>query len=1225
MESASFKCFFTLVVSLSIVAPASPQTSTGTVRGTVRDQTEAVIPSASVTLTNTETGVARKTAANGVGFYLFPGVVPGHYRLEADAKGLQRFEGVLTLQVQHDVVLDIMLRVGQTATTVAVADVTPLVTTDSATLSHVLERQRIEQLPINGRSLTSLLITVPGMEGLRAYGLRFGSQELVLDGANLADRNWGDRVVNRQPGLDTIEEFKVEDNGSSARYTRPTTIVASTKSGTNELHGSAFETARNWGVGKARQRQEYYSSPPKLIRNEFGVSAGGPVYIPKLYHGKNKTFWFFGYEGLRNINPSTDQWPVPTEAMRNGDFSALADSQGRQYTIYDPWSTDSVTWARLPYPGNKIPAARESPLAKYLFGITPLPTIPGVNPLLDNNWYGPDPNETRSFTTSTRIDHRISDRDNFYGRYTQGNYFNFAEKFTQTMLNNVAGAVARYAPNKSLALSEVHNFSPTLFNEFLGSLNRETWWMGTGAPGVKYSDQLGLPNPFNVQGWPGLYTDQNGLYNGNYYFETDNTQATNFTYVILDDNATKVKGRHELQFGFHYRYDQLNALPDQQQPQGNNSWPTVATALYDPSSSPNNPQATPFTGYDVATMYLGIMNYSNNFVKGTFYARGREYAGYFQDKYKVTPRLTLNLGLRWEYWPSYTETNHVLTSFDPNSHAIVLGADLSTMFRLGATRPDIVNQLISLGAKFESPQDAGLPRNLMSAGHRDFGPRLAFAYRVSEGAHPIVLRGGYRISYFPIPLRTWTARMRSNAPLTARFRNSITDASLAPDGISNYAMRSVPTVIAGQNSRDVPLTVASINPGSLNVSYFAPDQPDSRVQDWNMTLEKEVMRNTVARVAYVGNHGSRLDQFFSYNNNPGDYIWYVTTGQALPTGSTSSVVRRPFDNKVYGTIEEYRKTGWSNWNGVQLELERRYSKGLQFQIFYVMGNSFVAGANGWSGGFVNGVNEFLPGAVPADFDARNRFLNYMRDTTVPKHRVSWNWLADLPVGRGKFLAHNAPNVVDKIIGGWQVAGLGSLQSTYFSLPTSSYPNGNPVEIYGYQYPIQDCRSGRCFPGYLWWNGYISPNQINSVDANGRPNGVEGVPANYKPAGAPLIPWGTTALPPNAPAGTNLTSFYNTNTVWIPLNNGTIQRTTYNNNLHPWRQQFFPSVRQWGLTASLFKTIPLSERIRMRFNADFFNVLNHPGNPSGVGGDGVLSTRNSGQGARELQLTLRLSF
>src|SRR5262249_5351668 len=154
------------------------------------------------------------------------------------------------------------------------------------------------------------------------------------------------------------------------------------------------------------------------------------------------------------------------------------------------------------------------------------------------------------------------------------------------------------------------------------------------------------------------------------------------------------------------------------------------------------------------------------------------------------------------------------------------------------------------------------------------------------------------------------------------------------------------------------------------------------VQDWNVTLEKEVMSNTVARFSYVGNHGSNLDQYLSYNNNPNDYIWYVTTGQPLPTGRTANVVRRPFDNVVYGTIEEYRKTGWSNWNGMQFELERRYAKGIQFQIFYVVGNAFVDGANGWSGGFIPGLNEYLPSAVPNDIDQRNRFLNYMRDTTV---------------------------------------------------------------------------------------------------------------------------------------------------------------------------------------------------------------------------------------------------
>jgi hypothetical protein len=1215
-----------VALCLLLGLPAWPQASTGAVRGTVSDPSGAFIPNATVTLTNTGTNVSQKTMTNDAGYYLFPGVIPGPYRLAAEARGMQKFEGEFTLQVQQDADINVPMKVGQTSATVVVEAISTLVTTDNATLGHVLEQQRIEQLPINGRNLTSLLVTVPGMEDLRAYGMRYGSAELVLDGSNMADRNYGDHVVNRQPSLDTIQEFKVEDNGSSAKYTRPSTIVASTKSGTNQLHGTAFETARNWGLGKARQRQDTYSTPPKLIRNEFGVSGGGPVYIPKLYNGKNKTFWFFGYEGYRNINPSLDQWPDPTDAMRNGDFSGLLDSQGRLYAIYDPWSTDTTTWERVPYPGNKIPSTRESPLAKYLFSITPEPTLPNINPLLDNNWVGPDPNTSRQYTLSTRIDHRFSDRDFFYGRYTQGNLNTYSEKFTQAMLNGVAGAVTRYSPNHSLALSAVHNFSPTLFNEVLASVNRETWWLGTGAPGVKYADQLGLPNPFNVQGWPGLYTNTDGLYNGNYYFETDNTQATYYTYAIFDDNATKIHGKHELQFGFHHRFDQLNTLPDQQQPQGNHSWNNVATALYDPTSSRTNPQATAFTGYDVASMYLGLMNYSNQFVRGMFYMRAKEYAGYFQDKWKVTPKLTLNLGMRYEYWPPYTETNRLMSSFDPKTHSIVLAQDLNSLYRLGATRSDIVNQLTSIGVKFETAQQAGLPRNMINAYHRDWGPRLGFAWRMGDKPNSPVLRGGYRISYFPIPLRTWHARMRSNAPLTARFRNSQTDASLSPDGIANYVMRTVPTVIAGVNSRDVPETVASLAPGSPNVSYFDPNEPDTRVQDWNVTLEKEVSRNMVARLSYVGNHVGNLEQYYQFNNTVPAYIWYVTTGQPLPTGSLANVATRPFDNTTYGTIEEFRKIGWSNWNGVQVELERRYWKGVSFQLFYVMGNAFTAGGQSWSGAFMYDPSQFLPGAVPADFNARNRFLNYNRDTSIPKHRVRWNWLYDLPVGRGKALLGNAHGVVDKVIGGWQVAGLGNLRSTYFSLPTGIYPNGNPVETYGYQYPVQDCRAGACHPGYLWWNGYISPNQINSVDPKtGLPNGVEGVPANYKPAGQPLIVAGTTTLPANAPPGTNVVSFWNTNTVWIPLNNGTVQRIGYNNNLHPWRQQYFPSILQWGLDASLFKVIPITERLRLRFNADFFNVLNHPGNPNSVGSDGILQTRNSGQGARELQLTLRLSF
>ena len=253
--------FTLLLVSIGI---CWPQASTTTIRGTVRDQTNAVIPSAQVTAVNTTTNVTSRTTTNEVGFYMFPGISPGTYRMTVEASGMQRFEAALTTQVQQDAVVDVVLKVGQTTTEIAVQDVTPMLTVDNPTLGHVLERQRIEQLPINGRFITSLLQTVPGVElvttvsgtiGMRTYGLRDGSGEFTLDGAPMGQRLHGG-TMQRPPGLDTLQEFKVETNSSSARFTRPTTIVMSTKGGTNTLHGALFETHRNNAIGKARTRTE---------------------------------------------------------------------------------------------------------------------------------------------------------------------------------------------------------------------------------------------------------------------------------------------------------------------------------------------------------------------------------------------------------------------------------------------------------------------------------------------------------------------------------------------------------------------------------------------------------------------------------------------------------------------------------------------------------------------------------------------------------------------------------------------------------------------------------------------------------------------------------------------------------------------------------------------------------------------------------------------------------
>jgi hypothetical protein len=1220
------------VLGALLASSAWPQSGNATVSGSVRDQSGAYIPAAAVTLRQMATAVVLKTTTNEVGFYMFPGVVPGPYQLSVEAAGMQKFEGTLVAQVQQSVVVDVTLKVGQTGTEVTVLDVTPMVTTDNPTLGHVLERERIEQLPINGRNVGSLLQTVPGMEGNRAYGQKTGTQDMLLDGASIGDRLWGYTSQRRPPGLDTIQEFKVENNNSSAKLTRPVTVILATRAGSNQLHGAAFETARNNAIGVARSRTDTWTTgAPKYIRNEFGASSGGPVWLPKIYNGRNRTFWFFSYEGYRYAGAYRWNGAVPTQAMRNGDMRGLVDSRGNLYRIYDPWTTNTTTWERQPmaYGGqvNVIDPKLMSPLAKQLLDITPLPTLPEVSPMLDSNWWGVGPDWSRQWTISTRIDHRFTDNDRFFARYTKGGERTMSQDWNLPYaagsgpLNGVPGTVRRIAPNQNLALSYVKTFSPVFFNELLASAAKDKRYKGTGEPGVKYADMMGLPNPMGVPGWPGIYDAGLDL-----YWETDNTQDSPFSYFIVDDNATRIRGRHEFQFGFHWRGDRLNILPDQQQPQGNHSFASLSTTLYDPTTSRTNPGGTPYTGSNLANFYLGLATYSNQFVRGYYYARGREWAGYFQDNYKMTPRLTLNLGLRYEFFPAYKEKNNFMSGFDFGQRAIVLGDTLQNFYRIGATLPVIVERFQSLGAKFITYQEAGLPQKLMHDDYRNFGPRLGLAYRVGDGVRSFVVRTGYRLSYFPLPVRSWGVTMRSNTPFTNRFYgNSPNSAARSPDGIANYLMRSVPTVVAGVNSRDVvslsdPKSVLGITRGSATSLFFDPHQPTSRAHDWNFTLEKEVMQNTVVRAAYVGNAGRYLDQTLAFNSAVPDMIWYVTTGLPLPTGEYSAVARRSWDQTVYGGISRYQKSGYSNYHGWQLEFERRYTKGYGFQVFYVGGNPMTATGMAELAGSIPEENQYLPGAVPTEWKKRNDFLNYQRDTSIPHHRVRWNWIVDLPFGKGKPLLHNAGGVLNRIVGGWQVAGMGSWGTRYITLPTGVFPNfgTGKIEIYDKKYPIGDCTSGTCYPAYLWWNGYLPADKINSVDpATGKPNGYMGIPANYKPAAQPIWPW---PVQPNR--NDPMYPYYGTNTVWIPLKNGTVQRLTYNDNLPAWRNQYIRGPASWNMDASLFKTVPLAEGVQLRLNGDFFNVLNRPGTPN-AGSNGILSMRSSALTARQIQLTVRL--
>ena len=1220
--------------------PGWSQSSTGSVRGLVVDQTKAVIVDASVVLTNTATNISLQTVTNGVGIYVFPAVVPGAYRLTVEAPGMQKFEGTLKVETQVSSVVDVELKAGAEATVVNVLDVTPLMTVDSSTLGHTLERQRIEQLPLNGRQLTNLLATVPGLDpgSLRAYGMRQGANDFLLDGASLTDPVYGDGITHRQPGLDTIQEFHVEVNTSSAKYTRMTNIIATTKSGSNDIHGTAFWTNRNNGYGVARARETGNSSANPLNRNEYGGTVGGPVRIPGLYNGKDRTFWFFSYEGYKLRQSSQGSGKVPTEAMRNGDFSNLRDKAGTLQKVYDPWTTDATTWARQQFPGNVIPTDRMSPLWKYFNQVIPMPTKPDVNPLVANNWFGTRPNVTDQYTISMRFDQQISSKDQVYFRYSQGKSNAVRNSSKIPMLDHVGNFRTDYYPNYSGVASYRRTFSPTLFNELMMSASRESGYLATGDLNTKYADQLGLPNPFGNVGFPVI--GDIGFGGGN-YFQPVNATARSMNHFIIDDNANWIKGKHEFQFGVHLRLDQNTYLPQQQFTAGSTGFARVGTGLYNPDTGTENPLAYNNTGNLMTSAFLGIADYSSRMAKGRYYIRQREAALYFQDNYKFTPRLTLNLGVRWQFSPYPKEKHNLISSFDKQNRAIVLGQPLDYMYEMGATTESLVSALEGYGAKFESASQAGLPEHLISDNWWDFGPHVGFAYRALDGRKAFVIRGGYSISYFPLPLWGWSDRMRMNAPFVGTYENRYnTAANYSPDGIGNYGLRSVPTIIAGQNSQNAievnTPTGIEVGGDSFMQSYWGSKQPTPRVHDWSLTVEKEIMKDTLVRAAYVGNHASHQELFDNYNLSYPSYVWLETTREPFPTGDLATAAMHPWSNNLYGDLQEWKNEGWGNYGGAQFEIERRYSKGFGFQVFYNVGNTLRAGGYGWYSS-VAPTAAFLPGQVPDDFHARVKQLLYARDTTAPQHMVRWNWIVDLPFGKDKWIGKNWGGALNAIAGGWQVTGMGMLRGTHMSLNNGLYLTGNQFQYYGHKYPIQDCTSGECIPGYLLYNGYIPAYQIN------KPDGIMGVPADYKPYVAPLHPYPAN-YPDINPDTDPMYNYYGTNTVWVPLKDGTQQEQDFtgsgdtcqwgcNQITYPLMNQYTPSTRLWNTDASLVKNFTLKESLRLRIQFDFFNLFNHPNNDwdpinSGNGQMGIVYTNGNNydvNGPRVMQFSARLSW
>jgi hypothetical protein len=1045
--------------------------------------------------------------------------------------------------------------------------------------------------------------------------------EISQDGVPLDDRNTGS-LQARPPGLDTVQEFRVETNGSSAKLDRPASAIMITRAGTNQFHGALFETGRNSGFGVARRREDNFTKPPHLVRNEFGISAGGPVILPKLYNGKNRTFIFGAWEEFRLRSATNTGSAVWTEAMRRGDFSGLTDATGRKITIYDPLTVGpGPDYAKTPFPNNQIPLDRLSPVAKYVFGVVPLPTDPDVNPIVANNYFGPAPNNQDQRTITFRGDHRISEKDQIFGRYSRGQWDQVNRRAFQTAGNPISAdglwnRETYYERSNTEMVSWTHTFSPTFFVETVGTGSAINWLYSLNQPSAEQniSGQFGTPNPFNVNGAP--YLLNVGYQSVQFHGIVPRSQYTQI--ISGEQNYTWVKSSHQIQFGGRYRQEVLDTIPDRPN-QSDLDFNSFATAQYNPATGVAY-GAAPLTGDNAANFFLGVAGrYAQSRPPGAYNMRGKDLSAYVQDNWKVSRNLTLNFGVRWQYIGPYLDDAGVTALFDFPTKSIVNRQTIPELVESGYTTQPIVDAYSNIGVKWVTPDQVGLPDSLVKVPKLNLAPRTGFAYARNIGDRQFVIRGGYGLYYFPIPARTFNG-MRGNAPLQGSYSMNWNDSAQAPDGLPNYFLRSAPTVIAGVNTANLPELSPDRTPvivPGIPMIALSQDLPTTRAHQWNFMLEGELTKNTVVRAGLVGTAGRNNESVQRYNANPiTDYVWYVNSGMPLPAGQFRNTARRAIDQTTYGDISIYTKTGYSNYTGLQLEAERRFDGGLAFQLFYLMSNSAstgnVASQGGGFGTFqIDQPEIFLPGAVPSDPQERLRFYRYQRDADIPKHRVRWNFLYDLPFGRGKALAGNVGGKMDRLVGGWQVAGYGTTQSRYWSLPTNNWGETTPIKIYDKPIEVSDCRSGPCFPSLLYWNGYIPANRVNT------PIGVNGLPADYVPAVKPINP-----IPASGVVANN--NFLDNNNVIVPLTNGQNQLVAYDTGLHPWRNQVMPGPWLSNMTASIYKSIRLSEGVTLRINLDAFNVFNQPGLNT-PGGDGIISMRTSAQAARTLQYTARLTW
>jgi hypothetical protein len=948
----------TLLVLLLCALPAAAfaQQETATISGTITDATGAIVPNAVVIVTNVQTGISVRTEATEAGTYVVPSLRPGDYSIAVERKGFQKTVRTgVTLQVAQVARIDVTLQTGALTEAVEVVGATPLLDTLTSSRGSVIDQKKIVELPLNGRDYNQLALLSPGVlpgtprlasvnfKGvLNVNGNRTFNNVFLLDGVdNISYSNSfrGENVQLVQPSIEALQEFKIQTNAYSAEFGRSSGAVvnATIKSGTNTVRGSVYEFVRNDKLDANNFFSNALGAPkPKRERNQFGGAAGGPLV-------KNRTFWFGDYEGLRDLEGVPRVRQVPTAAEKAGLFSAA---------VFDPFTAGRPEFSRNAQGQWVIPRERWDPVGAAIVALIPDPNV------ANSTIYASTPvTDTRTDQFDVRLDHQISPTMTLFGRYSFVDTLTFRPAplpgLGEGSFNDAFGD--NDMRSQGLALGLTWTVSPTLVGDIRFGYSRGDYYTTPPNYGVDGPAQIGLKNvpsdpaitggvpKVNVQGF-----DAVGRHTSTPQFQTPRSWNPRATFSLS-------RGEHFIKFGGEFlhvqtRINDLNA--------------TIGRMNFE----------NRFTNRAVGDLLLGLPS-QLALTSYTVMDQGQDMQFYFiQDDYRVSPKLTANVGLRYEYATPPRERDNQFANFDPATGTMIFASD---------------------GDVFD--------RALIHPDRNNVAPRIGFAY---TPASRWVVRGGYGVFY------THTVRQGREGLLG--FNPPYLVDNLLQTGVTGSA--AIASAAPFRLVNGYPSGLLDPNTLAPTISRRAQDanQRTPYIQQYNIGVQYELMSDIVLDVAYVGNKGTKLNGFRNLNQRA------VITN---PDGSQAAGAR-PYP--AFGDIQWMENRVSSTYNSFQLRLEKRFTNGLTGNVSYTLGEA-LSGApdhistSGGGAGIDTGVfrepqdgNNLRAEYGPTEFDIRHRFV------------ASYIW--ELPFGRGRHWGNSWNRAMDLALGGWQVTGIHVLQS-----------------------------------------------------------------------------------------------------------------------------------------------------------------------------------------------------